>query len=166
MITKDQLAASMLHECDIIEHLYRKLPYDALDYRPSASQRSTLELLRYVAMCGSGGIRSLSEGNWRIFNEYAKALESMSGDTFPEALNRQRDEIREFFAGINEEELLTRQARLPTGVVQNLGLALINGPLKWLSAYKLQLFLYAKATGARDIGTSNAWAGIDWKKQG
>ena len=60
---------------------------------------------------------------------------------------------------------MTRQARLPTGVIQNLGLAVINGPLKWLSAYKLQLFLYAKATGARDIGTSNAWAGIDWKKQ-
>jgi hypothetical protein len=165
MITKDQLAASMLHECDIIEHLYRKLPHDSLDYRPSASQRSTLELLRYVAMCGIGGIRSLSEGNWRIFNEYAKRLESMAGDSFPEALTRQREEIRGFFAGTSDEELMTRQARLPTGVIQNLGLAVINGPLKWLSAYKLQLFLYAKATGARDIGTSNAWAGIDWKKQ-
>jgi hypothetical protein len=166
MITKDQLAASMLHECDIIEHLYKKLPYDSFDYRPSDQQRSTLDLLRYVAMCGIGGIRSLHEGNWRIFNEYAKALESMGDDGFPDALNRQREEIRGFFESITDEELSTRQAKLPTGVVQNLGLALINGPLKWLSAYKLQLFLYAKATGARDIGTSNAWAGVDWKKQG
>lgn len=166
MITKDQLAASMLHECDIIEHLYAKLPHDALDYRPTESQRSTLELLRYVAMCGIGGIRSLNEGNWRIFNEYARELSAMTGDGFPAALTRQREEIRGFFDSVTEEELLTRQAKLPTGVVMPLGAAVINGPLKWLSAYKLQLFLYAKASGARDIGTSNAWAGVDWKKSG
>lgn len=166
MITKDQLAASMLHECDIIEHLYSKLPHGSLEYRPSDSQRSTLELLRYTAMCGIGGIRSLNEGNWRIFNEYAKRLESMTSDGFPAALNQQRDEIRAFFEGITEDDLRTRQAKLPAGTVQPLGVALMNGPLKWLSAYKLQLFLYAKASGARDIGTSNAWAGVDWKKSG
>jgi hypothetical protein len=166
MITKDQLVASMLHECDIIEHLYSKLPHGSLDYRPSEKQRSTLELLRYVAMCGIGGIRSLNEGNWRIFNEYAKDLERMSPDGFPAALKRQREEIRAFFESVTEDDLRTREAKLPAGAIQPLGTALINGPLKWLSAYKLQLFLYAKASGARDIGTSNAWAGVDWKKSG
>ena len=38
--------------------------------------------------------------------------------------------------------------------------AIMSGPLKWLTGYKMQLFLYAKATGA-EIGTSNAWGGYD-----
>ncbi len=49
-----------------------------------------------------------------------------------------------------------------TVYITTLGLAILNGPLKWLTAYKLQLFLYAKACGA-EIGTANAWAGMDWK---
>ena len=37
------------------------------------------------------------------------------------------------------------------------------GPLKWITAHKLQLFLYAKTTSAPGMGTSNAWSGADAK---
>jgi hypothetical protein len=88
----------------------------------------------------------------------------MPASEFPAAMDRQKRDIEYFFASTSEETLATQQAPvMPSGMLP-LGAAILGGPFKWLTAYKLQLFLYAKATGARDIGTANAWAGIDWKK--
>jgi hypothetical protein len=33
--------------------------------------------------------------------------------------------------------------------------------LKWITAYKMQLFLYIKANGVDNISTSNVWGGFD-----
>jgi hypothetical protein len=163
MISKDHLAAALVRECDIAKHLHTKLDAEAFDYRPSEGQRSTLELMRYLAACGIGGIRSLAAGDWKAFGAYTERVETMTPEEFPAAMDRQKAEIEAFFAGITEEELETRMARLPVGDPMPLDAAIMNGPLKWLTAYKMQLFLYAKATGAAAIGTANAWAGIDWR---
>ena len=52
---------------------------------------------------------------------------------------------------------------MPGGGMLPLGFAVLEGPLKWLTAYKMQLFLYAKATGATQLKTSNLWRGTDPK---
>ncbi|HXC24902.1 MAG TPA: hypothetical protein VNU46_03230 [Gemmatimonadaceae bacterium] len=161
MITKDQLAASMLRECDIIQHLFTKLGPDALTYRPSPAQRTTLELLRYLSICGTAGIRCMSEANWKLFSGFAERAKEMTAEEFPAAMQRQSEEIAAFFASVSEETLETQEAPLPGGTMLPLGLAILNGPFKWLASYKLQLFLYAKAAGAVEIGTANAWAGAD-----
>jgi len=163
MISKDQLAASMTRECDICKHLYTKLGPDAWDYRPTPSQRSTIELLRYLAACGIGAVKSMAEQNWKLFGEYTDRAKAMPADEFPAAMDRQKAELESFFRSVDEQTLGTQLASLPGGGKLPLGEAIMNGPLKWLAAYKLQLFLYAKATGAVEIGTANAWAGIDWK---
>jgi hypothetical protein len=38
---------------------------------------------------------------------------------------------------------------------------LVESIMKWLAAYKMQLFLYIKASGNSSIGTSNVWGGFD-----
>ena len=164
MITKEQLAWSLVRECDITQHLYGKLGPDAWDYRPSSGQRSTAELLRYLAMCGIGGIRWFESGNLDVWKEHQARVADMAPADFPDEMNRQKREIEEFFSNVSVELLATQEARPPTGDKMPLGAAIMNGPLKWLAAYKLQLFLYAKATGAAQIGTANAWAGIDWPR--
>lgn len=164
MITKDQLASSMTRECDIAIHLHGKLGAESWDYRPTPGQRSTIELLRYLAMCGIGGIRWFSEGRLDLWKEHQARVAEMPREAFPDEMRRQKREIEEFFAGVTEETLATKQAKLPTGDTMPLGAAIMNGPLKWLTAYKLQLFHYAKVTGASEIGTANAWAGIDWRR--
>jgi len=163
MIRKEHLAAAMTRECDIAKHLVTKCGAEAFDYRPSEGQRSTLELMRYLAACGIGGIESLATGDWKAFGRYTARVETMTPAEFPVAMDRQKAEIEAFFAGITEEELETRTARLPAGDPMPLDAAIMGGPLKWLAAYKMQLFLYAKATGVAGIGTANAWAGIDWR---
>jgi hypothetical protein len=161
MITKDQLAASMLRECDIVIHLHSKLPAGALDYRPSEGQRSTLELLRYLAICASAGIRCMKESNWKLFAEHVERVKEMTADEFPAAMERQKQEIADFFAATSEETLATQEAPVPGGAIMPLGAAILNGPLKWLAAYKMQLFLYAKAAGATELKTPNLWRGSD-----
>jgi hypothetical protein len=163
MITKTQLQESLLHECDVCLHIFTKLDATAWDFRMTARQRSTLELLQYLTFCGIGGMRSMAESNWKLFGEYATAARMMTVEEFPDRMRGQKAAIEAFFASVSEAELASREVKLPGGFVQPLGLAIINAPLKWLAAYKLQLFLHAKATSAPEIGTANAWRGIDWK---
>jgi hypothetical protein len=164
VITKEQLADGMTRECDICLHLFSKLSPDAYDYRPSPSQRSTQELLAYLGACGIGGIRSLANSNWKLFGEEQARTKDMTPAEFPAVMKRQKKEIEQFFASTSEKTLETQEAKTPLGETLPLGVGILNLPFKWLAAYKLQLFLYAKATGAHEIGTANAWAGIDWKR--
>lgn len=161
MITKDQLAASMLRECDISLHLFTKLTPDAYLYQPSPSQRTTLDLLRYLSICGIAGIHCMSERDWKQFGTFSSRAKDLPADEFPAAMARQKTELATFFKSVSEATLETQDAPMPGGGTLPLGLAILNGPFKWLTAYKMQLFLYAKATGATEIGTGNAWAGVD-----
>jgi hypothetical protein len=163
MITKQQLAAAMVRECDICLHLFGKLGPGALDYRPSPAQRSTAELLRYLSVCGIAGVRAMAAGDWQLFRASLARVQHAPPDGFPEAMERQKADLRAFFEAVTEEELEQHEATLPGAGVRPLGVAILEGPLKWLTGYKLQLFLYAKAAGAPELGTANAWAGIDWK---
>jgi hypothetical protein len=105
----------------------------------------------------------LAENNWKLLGEYSAKVKDMPAEDFPAAMDRQEGEIAAFFASVSEQTLETQKAPLPGVDPLPLGEAILGGPFKWLAAYKLQLFLYAKVTGATQIGTANAWAGIDWR---
>ncbi|HZU52710.1 MAG TPA: hypothetical protein VFF77_02370, partial [Holophagaceae bacterium] len=156
MITKDQLAAAMIRECDICLHLFSKLPAGAADYRPSEKQRSTLELLRYLSISGVAGMDCMAHADWKRFGAFTERAKAMPFEGFPAAMAAQKAEIEAFFAGVSEQTLETQEAPMPGGASVPLGVAILNGPFKWLTAYKMQLFLYAKAAGATELGTSNA----------
>lgn len=164
MITKEQLLASMLRECDICLHLFGKFEPAGYAYRPARGQRSTTELLRYLAVCAITPIRCMLSGDWTQWSALTAQVKEMPAEGFPAAMERQKSELTAWFAEVSEKDLETRIVGLPTGAQVPLGVGVLDGPLKWLTAYKLQLFLYAKAAGADDIGTSNAWRGKDFKK--
>ncbi len=161
MINKNQLCASMTKECDIALHLFEKLPLDSYEFRPSGSQRNTTELLRYLSVCGIGGIRWMDKGDYKIFMEMLEGTRRMKPEDFPGEMQKQKAEIEQYFAEVSEEKLATQQTAVPGGGTVPLEVALMNGPLKWLTGYKLQLFTHAKSAGNEFIGTANAWAGID-----
>lgn len=164
MLSKDHLSAALTNECDICNHLFTKLDRRAYDYRPSPTQRSATELLRYLSIIGIAGVRILDSGDWSQFQGFVEESNKMRPEEFPVAMARQKQEMEQWFASVDEKTLASKPATMPTRVVLPLAAAIIHGPVKWLSAYKLQLFLYAKATGAGDIGTFNAWAGMDAPK--
>ena len=163
MFNKSHFLDSLRHETKVCRHLFGKLDEDQLTYRPGESMRSTLELLRYLTYCAVGPAQSLVQGDWAVYKERVVAAESLDAAQFPAAMDRQLQELEELLAQLSDEDLLQREATLPTGVRQSLGAALVNMSLKYLSTYRMQLFLYAKASGSAGLDTWNNWAGQDRK---
>ncbi len=157
------LQDALCHECDVITHLASKLPAGSDDYRPSPGQRSTLELLRYLAACGIGGARAMHDRDWAGYKECAARVEKMPAKEFPAAMARQKQELVALLGGLSDKDLVTRKSMLPWDQEVTLGRALQETTLKWLTAYKMQLFLYAKALGVTALATSNCWGGMDPK---
>jgi hypothetical protein len=163
MFGKNDLLAGLDLECKILIHLYEQLPrerwQETLDYRPSPDQRSTLELLTYLSYCGIGGCLAALEVGFDGYRAKVERSVGMAAEDFPAAMERQRAEMAEVLAGISEEELSTRMTKNPIGQEISLGRALMELPLRWLVAYRMQLFLYARALGA-DIWTPDCWYGM------
>jgi hypothetical protein len=162
MITREQFLACVDDEFRICNHLFSKLPEGSMTYRPTPGQRSTEELLRYLSYIGVASMDVMVSGSWESFSRYVGESKSWPIEEFPARMDRELEQIVEIFNALSEEDLRTRKAALPTGDHVPLGMALVKTTLEWLVAYRMQLFLYAKAAGASDLTTSNCWRGIDW----
>jgi predicted NAD/FAD-binding protein len=101
--------------------------------------------------------------DWKLSGAFMDRVREMPASEFPAAMEQQKQEILDYFTSVSEETLLTQEAPMPGGFMLPLGAAILNGPAKWLAAYKMQLFLYAKASGATELKTSNLWRGTDPK---
>jgi hypothetical protein len=62
VLTKDELIGSLKDEVRILLHLASKVDPQRLDYRPTAKQRSTLELLQYLTIVGPIHLRTVASG--------------------------------------------------------------------------------------------------------
>jgi len=160
MFPKEWVAESIAKDCRIAIHLYRKFPPTLYDWRPSPQQRSVGELLRYLSVCAISGLKAYREPEkgWRdVYNARAKEMDL---SRFDETMERQAQEVLDFFRDLPDEELATRETKLPSGDVAKLGEVILNNVFKQLPAYKMQLFLYAKANGIV-VSTPNLWRGVD-----
>lgn len=166
MSGKQDVVETMALECDVIKHLFSKLPREdwnaTLEWRPAPDQRSTGELLRYISYCGIGACRAYVWGARENWTPLAQRGAQMSLDEFPEAMERQKQEILEFAETLSEEDL-SRMTKGPAGNEMTVGRALIDLPLRWLVGYRMQLFLYARALGA-DVWTPDCWYGITMER--
>src|SRR5262252_4226692 len=64
VLTKPELITSLQHEVHVLVHLAGKIDRKQIDYRPSAKQRSTLELLRYLSVMGPEVIKAVKAGGF------------------------------------------------------------------------------------------------------
>src|ERR1700689_2288903 len=62
VLTKDELIASLQNEVRILVHLAGKVDKSKLDYRPTPTQRSILELLQYMAIMAPTQIAVIKNG--------------------------------------------------------------------------------------------------------
>ncbi|MBI1387758.1 MAG: hypothetical protein GC154_04865 [bacterium] len=161
MFSKEQWLRSARHETQVCKHLYGKIGEGMLDYRPAPGQRSMLELLQYLSVCMIGPIRGMIEGDFNVARAMIKDSAEMKAEEFIAALDKQMAAVEELVQSFTEDELLTREVPLPTGQTTILGEGLINWPLKFVTAYRMQLFLYIKANGVEGLTTWNCWFGMD-----
>lgn len=165
MITKKEFLDSMKHETRIIQHLSGKLSEKDLEYRPSDKQRSMLELLQYLTVSAAGPVKNALTGNWDHMEAMNQEAAKVTHSTFHAAMDHQMNCMEEWLKDWDEADLSEKDATMPWGTPLKAGAALIDMGLKCLVAYRMQLFLYAKAAGHVDLGPANCWAGIDWSPE-
>src|SRR3981189_3680002 len=65
VLTKEELISSLRREVRILLHLAGKVDKSKLDYRPTPKQRSTLELLQYMAIMGPTQVAIIKSGAFK-----------------------------------------------------------------------------------------------------
>lgn len=161
VLTKEELIGSLQNEVRILLHLAGKIDPKHLDYRPTAKQRSFIELLRYLSVMGPGLVTAIKTGNfdpaaWQAATAKADAMDfdavcasiATQSAGYAESLGAFTDAD---FRG--EIEMFGRKA--------SRGSIIVNLVLCGFAAYRTQIFIYLKACGREELNTMNLWAGMD-----
>ena len=161
VLTKQELIGSLQNEIRILLHLAGKADRSKLDYRPTAKQRSILELLQYLNVMGPQLVAAIKAGafNPEAWGAALEATGKLDFDGLLASIGKQSDfyaqEIGSWpdadFRG--EIELFGRPGTR--------GSMLCNMVLSGHAAYRTQLFLYLKSSGREELNTMNLWAGVD-----
>lgn len=165
VLTKEELIGLLQHEIKIFVHLAGKVDPAKLDYRPTPKQRSTLDLVRYIAIMGPTQLAVLKEGiftresmmaHWNPAETMAKTL------SFDEAMDRIKQQAADYATQLGEwTEAEFRTTIDMFGSQMTKGSALVALILNAHAAYRMQLFLYLKSCGREELNTVNLWMGID-----
>lgn len=161
MITKSDVLNAMRDEIKIIKHLGTKVKEEHLAYQPSANQRTLLQLLQYLSYCGLGSAVFIVTGTRDHAKQMTEDSQKVNLSNFSQAMDNQMLKIEEALKNYDDKALSEKEFTMPTGDKTKAGFALINRTLKFLVAYRMQLFLYIKSAGVTNIGSSNCWAGVD-----
>ena len=159
MLDKATFITSLKHEVKIITHLAAQLTSAQLDYRPTPGQRSTLELLRYLTIMGTGTVGYSFSGNWDHWADLEQQGAGVELASFAKAMARQHKGIVKALAGHTDAKLRRQRVKTFAGIETTLGHGLVEMVLKPFAAYRMQLFLYAKAAGLSQLGFTDVWAG-------
>ena len=106
-------------------------------------------------------VKAMLASDWSVIAEQDKQLEGLDLTGFDAAMERQERELHADLDALGDQGLTEREGKLPWGDSKPLGTAIFETSVRFLSAYRLQLFLYAKQSGASELGTANAWLGMD-----
>lgn len=160
VLTKSELLASLHHEVHVLLHLTGKIDKSQIDYRPTAKQRSTIELLRYLALMGpamaaAGATGAFDRDAW---GATAKELESKDVDALREVIAGHGARYDALLAPLADADF--REEIEVFGRTATRGHFMVKQLLGNCVGYRMQLFLYLKACGA-ELGTSNLWHGVD-----
>ena len=162
VLTKSELIALMEKEVRLLLHLTTKIDPDALEYRPTPKQRSTLELLRYLTNMGPALIR-YAQGHPVDAAAIAEATEAANKRNFDQTvavLAAQAVVFAELIGEMSDEDLRGEITWVDGNQISR-GLFLVNYLFGQYTAYRLQLFLYLKASGREELNTMNLWLGAD-----
>jgi hypothetical protein len=165
ILTKDDLLAALDNETNLWLHLISKAAPEQQNYRPSPEQRSTLELLRYMSILGPHNLKGVlaeTRDLQQWVDRFRKADEVAQTYTWDQAvaeIAKQPQFYRENLSDYPDHKL--REEIEMFGDKMSRGLWLTYLTLCHYAAYRMQLFLYLKASGRPELNTMNLWAGKD-----
>jgi hypothetical protein len=161
VLTKSELIAGLQDEVRILLHLAGKVDRASLDYRPTPRQRSTAELLKYLSMMGPTLVKDAKAG---VFDEagWAAAEQAAQAQSLEQALATiasHADTYAALLADLSDADLRAEVDLF--GEKATLGAFLVKWVLPGCAAYRMQVFLYLKASGREELNIMNLWSGVD-----
>lgn len=160
MYTKQNLIDTISNEFRIIKHLAEKIPAGTDGYKPTETQRTTLELLQYLSAIFANATHVIFEGSTDAYKTAPISSTETTVENFSEKMDHQLSVWNGLMEKFDDEEL-SKIINLYMMGDKTKAEYLVDNLLKWAAAYKMQLFLYIKASGNSSIGTSNLWGGMD-----
>ena len=165
VLTKDELIAAFQKEVQILVHLISKVDPAKIDYRPSAKQRSVLELIQYMTIMAPAMTESIKSGDFSreamgaIWSPREAASKTMNWEQAVAAIGRQSDEMTRCIGTWTDADFRSDINMFGNNMTR--GSALVNMVLCGYAAYRTQLFLYLKSMGREELNTINLWMGAD-----
>jgi hypothetical protein len=161
VLTKSELITLLQHEVRILVHLAGKLDRASIEYRPTAKQRSALELLRYLSFMGPTIIRfgngQTDMAGWKAAVEEA---DTRDFDQTIAVIAQQKQLYETLLGGMSDEEFRGEVTNFD-GSKTSRGVFIVKYVLNGHAAYRTQLFLYLKSCGCEELNTRNLWGGVD-----
>jgi hypothetical protein len=165
VLTKDELIAALNNEIRILLHLASKIDAEKLDFRPTAKQRTLLELLQYLAIMGPIHARAVmanafdAEAWGSEWSTGEAAAKQMTLEEVKDAIGKQPAVFAQLLGACSDADLRAEIEMF--GSKASRGAMLVNLVLCHYSAYRMQLFQYLKASGREELNTMNLWVGRD-----
>src|SRR5262249_15407876 len=143
-------------------HLASKVDRTKLDYRPTAKQRSTLELLQYLVIMGPGLVRGIRAGAFdgAAWGAAQAEAQAMDFDQVLAAIEKQKGIYAQLLSEFTDADFRSEVDLFGAGKASR-GATIVNMVLSGCAAYRTQLFLYLKACGRDELNTMNLWGGVD-----
>ena len=158
---KQVLLNSIVKEMKIVRRLSTKIPADQSDFRPKENVRSTTELLQYLSNCGTGMIRYWYRKDNTDFRTFYAALnetgKTITPKNFAAQMDAQIELVNKLFEEITEDDLINKEVDYPWGEKAPLGEAILETCIKWMTGYKMQLFLKLKLSTDEKLTTPDLW---------
>lgn len=160
VLTKPELIGSLQNEVRILLHLSSKIDPGMIDYRPTPKQRSTIELLRYLSIMGPQLVRAARHGfDMEGWGKASAEAEARDFQQTLDAIRAHSDLYASMLADWTEADFRTEIEMFGNKTTR--GAFIVNLVLCGCAAYRTQIFLYLKACGRAELGTSNLWGGMD-----
>src|SRR6185295_13930680 len=162
VLTKQELTAALQNEVRILLHLASKIDRNKLDYRPTAKQRSTMELLQYLVVMGTMLLRSIKAGAFDMpaFQAAHAEANASNFDQVLALIGKQSATYAELVGAFTDEDFRGEIDLFGAGKSSR-GAVIVNLVLGGCAAYRTQLFCYLKSCGRDELNTMNLWAGVD-----
>ena len=165
---KQHLLNNIEKEIHICRRLYTKIPSGKMDFRPKEGLRSILELLQYLTIIGiimpAYWFKKADTDFNTFFSKMEKPTRTIPHEQFITAMDKQMEAIRDFFNQISEDDLMNKEVNYPWGGKAPMGEAIVGTSIKFLTGYKLQLFLLIKLCDDQKLTTPDAWVLTDLSK--
>lgn len=160
-LTTAELVESLQNEVRILMHLATKIDRAQLDYKPTSTQRSTIDLLRYLSIMGPGLVPAIKTGTFdgEAWGKAVAAAAEKDLDAVLADISKQSDMYAKEVGAMTDADMASQLDLF--GRTKSRGAHIVNIVLCGHAAYRTQLFCYLKSCGRDELNTMNLWAGMD-----